>query len=160
MAPKWPQISWLFLFLHDLSAKQFFFCFSQWFWVFRRGWWRPTPTHLTFIFNPATNRVNLLYFIFREAAIYLEEGHKNIDFNLHPEDKQSLMMYLCINNPIYQGLDFILALVLLLSGFFDNDELADYRIHGLNLALILIIFIMTTMKIFWIRPNRFLRHKR
>ena len=56
MAPKWPQISWLILFLYDLSEKQKKkFVFSQWFWVFRRGWWQTPPHHLTYIFNPTTN---------------------------------------------------------------------------------------------------------
>ena len=52
------QIFWLFFYLYDLSKnlkKKLFF--SQWFLVFRRGWWQTTPHHLTYIFDPATNRV-------------------------------------------------------------------------------------------------------
>ena len=55
------QISWVFLFLYDLSEKQknLFFGFSQWFWVFWRGGVANTPRHLTYIFDPATNRVKI-----------------------------------------------------------------------------------------------------
>ena len=46
MASNYPQISWLFVLLYDLSEKhKRFFGFSQWFWVFR--WGARTPPHTT-----------------------------------------------------------------------------------------------------------------
>ena len=43
MASKYPQISWLFLFIYDISERHFF-AFSPWFWVFRRRSWQTHPT--------------------------------------------------------------------------------------------------------------------
>ena len=42
------------------KAKKIF-GFSQLFWVSIRGWWQtPPPRHLTYIFNPVPNRVNMI----------------------------------------------------------------------------------------------------
>ena len=56
-ASKWPQISWLFLFLNDLSEKQkkILFFHSD-FGCLEGGSGKP-PRHLTYIFNPVPNRV-------------------------------------------------------------------------------------------------------
>ena len=81
MASKWPQISWLFLFLYHLSEKQkFFFAFSQWFWVFRMGWWRTPspPRHLTYIFNPVPNRVNSDQWDESECVLLNQIGHSRL----------------------------------------------------------------------------------
>ena len=48
MASKYPQISWLFLFLYDLSEKQ------KIFWEFHSDF-----GCLTYIFNPVPNRVKI-----------------------------------------------------------------------------------------------------
>ena len=59
MASKWPQISWLFLFLYDLSEKQKnFLVFHSDFGCLEGGGGEHPPPHLTYIFNPIPNRVN------------------------------------------------------------------------------------------------------
>ena len=49
---KWPPNTPNFV-----TFREFFFGFSQWFWVFRRGGGKHPPHHLMYIFAPATNRV-------------------------------------------------------------------------------------------------------
>ena len=58
MASKYPQISWLFIFLYDLSKRQKNGFFTVILGVLK-GVVANTPPHqITFIFNPTSNRVN------------------------------------------------------------------------------------------------------
>ena len=58
---KWPPNTPKFCdlsYYHMTYLKSIFFVFSQWFWVFKRGWLQTHPHLLTYIFNPTANRVN------------------------------------------------------------------------------------------------------
>ena len=57
MASKHPQISWLFL---ATKQQNFFLVFHSDFGCLEGGGGKhPPPRHLTYIFNPVPNRVNL-----------------------------------------------------------------------------------------------------
>ena len=110
---------------------------------------------------------------YREAAIYLEEGHKNIQFDYHPKNKEELTAYLLTNNPVYQILDMIVALSLLSLGFFEkrqpeldleNDKAATHEhvvvLPIVELCLMGVSLIQTLMKLYWIGVTNLMRHKR
>ena len=64
-------------------------------------------------------------YIFREAAIFLEEGQNNDKFLHHPRDRESLPAYLLVHSWWFNVIDLCVSLVILLLGFIEQDSSTD-----------------------------------
>jgi len=103
---------------------------------------------------------------YQEAAIYLQEGANNDKFDTHPRDQAALPAYSIVHNRLFYILELMVAIALMCLAFIESPSMITSDtdiviIHTLlELFCLAVISVESGLKIRWMSPQVFVRHKR
>ncbi|XP_048198857.1 two pore channel protein 1 isoform X1 [Perognathus longimembris pacificus] len=102
---------------------------------------------------------------YQEAAIYLQEGENNDKFFTHPKNAKELAAYLFAHNHLFYLMELLTALLLLLLSLCEAPAVPALRlgiyVHAtLELFALMVVVFELCMKLRWLGPHSFIRHKR
>lgn len=107
-----------------------------------------------------------------EAALYVREGEDNDKFPYHPRGKWSRHAYTVLHHPAYYITHLTVGILLMLLALIEQPSVADKRLsedqlrhliiaHGvLELFFLLLLAADISLRLLWLQPRHFFKHKR
>uniref|UniRef100_UPI00358DF891 two pore channel protein 1 n=1 Tax=Myxine glutinosa TaxID=7769 RepID=UPI00358DF891 len=102
---------------------------------------------------------------YQEAAIYLQEGENNDKFFSHPRTCAALPAYLLVHNTWFYLVELAAALLLMALSLCESPAVPYFElsipVHGaLEISGLLLVALELALKMRWLGPRTFLRHRR
>uniref|UniRef100_A0A8C4QMT8 Two pore segment channel 1 n=1 Tax=Eptatretus burgeri TaxID=7764 RepID=A0A8C4QMT8_EPTBU len=102
---------------------------------------------------------------YQEAAIYLQEGENNDKFFSHPRTCAALPAYLLVHNTWFYLVELAAALLIIALSLCESPAVPYFQlsipVHGaLEISGLLLVAVELALKMRWLGPRTFLRHRR